>query len=321
MAVGDGGRFLVLADDEGGLYCVNRISLGMLWTRRGNRSYGCAVGMVGGGADERIFSVDEDGGCRLIDPATGDAVASFPLPGCESAVPHGHLLEVSWDHRHVVASCLQPLPPGLVAAGDAAAAHGLVLNVHDDGGHVVLLDAHGTELARTRTVTRPLAVGRSARVAYLRAPGHWVGVRDLLTDEEVTACRHSYERGGYAVALSPDERWVAWSGYEKYGTRDEVREFVRLVGVDPPERHGCDVIRGAAEFTDLRFSPDGTLLLVGDSEGVVSVVPVAEGGPRLLGAVEDGVAALDFADAATVVVLGLAGEICSWPVPRELVPG
>jgi hypothetical protein len=321
MAVVDRGRFLVLADDDGGLTCINRANSAVLWSRRTHDSGVCGVVAVGETADEQILSVDRHGGFVVTDPVTGLRAGGWQLPGCNAETPHRHLLEASWDRRHLVTSCVQALPPGLVALGDAAAAHGFLVHVHDDGGHLALMDRTGMELARTGTVTRPFAVGVSTQVAYLRAPGHWVGVRDLVTDEEVTACRHCYERGGYAVALSPDERRVAWSGYEKYGAREETREFVRVVGMDPPEDYGRDVIRGPAEFTSLRFSSDGRLLLAGDSEGAVSLVQVTAGGPpHLLGAVDYGVAGLDFADAVTVVAVGTAGEVCSWPVPADLLP-
>jgi hypothetical protein len=322
MAVVDGGRFLVLADDDGGLTCINRTSYAVLWTRRVHESGVCAVGAVGERPDEQVLSVDRRGMCVLTDPSQGIPVRRFPLPGCPTAFPHRHLLEVAWDRQHVVASCLQPHPPAIVAMVDAAATQGLVVNVHDRGGMVVLMDRDGVEFARSEDVRRPLAAGATTRVAYLRAPEHWVGVRDLATGHEVSTCRHCYERGGYAVAVSRDERWVAWSGYDKYLYREEIREFVRVVCVDPPEDYGWDVLRGGAEFVDLRFSPDGELLLAGDSDGGVTVVPLGDGGgaPRLLGAVDQHVAALAFADPDTVVAVGTAGEVCSWRLTGTVLP-
>ena len=229
-------------------------------------------------------------------------------------MPHRHLLEVSADREHVVASCLEPYPPSVVGMVDAAAAQGLAVNVHDSGGHVVLLDRHGVEIARTETVKRPLAAGNGTKVAYLRAPGHWVGVRDLRTGAEIAACPHCYERGGYAVAISPDERWVVWSGYEKYITLLEIREFVRLVDLNRPHSYGRDVLRGDTEFTELRFSPDGRSLAVGDAEGGVTLVRVddRDPDPRILGAVAGGVTALAFAGDEVVVALGADGEVCNW---------
>src|SRR5689334_18757484 len=160
MAVGDGGRFLVVADDDGGLTCVNRVSLSVLWSRAVHDSGVCAVRMVGVGAEERVLSVDRHGHCVTSDPATGNRIDAWRSPGCGSRFPHGHALEVAWDREHVFLSCLQLLPPSLVAVSDAAATMGIAVNVHDPGGTVVLVDPAGTELGRTDEVKRPFAPGR-----------------------------------------------------------------------------------------------------------------------------------------------------------------
>ena len=319
LTVVGGGRFLVLADDEGSLTCINRKSSAILWRRRLHAVGVSAVDTVSDGVEEQVLSIDRLGDCLLTDPLDGRTIGAWQLPGCKPGMPHRHLLERSADREHVVASCLEPVPPSVVGMADAAAAWGFAVNVHDNGGHVVLLDRRGVEISRTETVKRPLAAGASTRVTYLRAPGHWVGVRDLRTGTEITACPHCYERGGYAVAISPDERWVAWSGYEKYIARSEVREFVRLVDLEQPDSYGWNVLRGDREFTELRFSPDGALLAVGDAEGAVTLVRIdrQDSDARILGAVAGGVTTLAFADAETVVALGAEGEVRDWTVKHE----
>jgi hypothetical protein len=309
------GRFLVIADDEGGLTCVNRVSRAMLWSLQAHRTTACGVRAVASGRAERVVSIGAYGDCVVVDPATGRVVDVWRAPACESEIAHRHAFDVSWDREHIVVSCLEALPPKLVAVTDAVAAQGIVVHVHDPGGPVVVADSAGLELGRAEELQRPFAAGASTRVAYLRAPDHWVGVRDLVIGDEVEACPHFYERGGYAVAISPDEKWVAWSGYEKYGARIEDREFVRLVEVSKSEEHGYNLLTGPAEFTHLVFSPTGDVLLAGDNEGAVTAIALdGSERPRTLGVVDDSIAGLAFADPGTVVALGVEGEFCTWSV-------
>lgn len=315
LALLQGGLFLALADDRGGILVANRASLAILWRRQVHSGAISRVLTVGRGDDEAILSVDSYGTCVLSDPASGRTLHSWRPSLCVHPEPHGHQVEPAWDGEHVVLSCLQSWPPGIAPMIDAGASVGVVVNVHDAGSPALLCDRWGRELCHPASIKLPFAVGRSSRVAYLRAPNHWVGVRDLQTGHEIEICAHCYERGGYAVALSSDERWVAWSGYEKYGVNLDDREFVRLVCVDSAEDGGRNVLRGPADFVLLRFSPDSSLLVAGDAFGDVTVVPREDpASDRLLGRIEGALVGLAVTD-DLVIALGATGDLCSWNVP------
>lgn len=313
----EGGRFIVLADDDGQLTCLNRGSLEVLWTGRIHDSAICRTHLVGSHNDQRVQSVALDGRCVLTDPLTGRAISSFKASSCDGESWHRHALEVAWDASHVLLRCMQPHSPDIIPVADTVAASGYQMSIHDRGGGATLMSREGRELGHVDTVKWPFVLGASTRVAYLRAPEHWVGVHDILTGDHIGACAHCFERGGYAIAISADERWVAWSGYEKYGSNPEVREFVRLVGLDPPEECGRNILWGDSEFTHLQFSADGSLLLAGDREGGISVATVSAGSSssQVLGRVTQEVAAIAFADDNLAVAVGTSGEVCWWRQP------
>jgi WD40 repeat protein len=143
-------------------------------------------------------------------------------------------------------------------------------------------------------------------------PGE-VKVYDPVTGRLKASLRH--EHGSYAVAFSPDGRWLV-SGGGRYGAGPKDPGAEVFVW-DARTWQRVDSLKGlSARVLTLAFSPDGKALAVGDGGGTVRLyAPPAQAPHKTLSVQRGHVSSLAFSpDGALLVRTDAVGDVALWDV-------